>query len=124
MISLMEVLGDYDKAFKGTSVSGYPLLTVVDDFRVFKGVNVRDAIPLYTIVGNRLFKRLQVSGAPLATLSGDKIFRGWNVGGMPIARIKGRIAIKGTALMGPALVTVPSQNIKTLLAAAYHVLYG
>lgn len=124
MISLVEVLSNYDRAFKGIAVSGYPLVTVVDDFRVFKGANVRDAVPLYTIVGNRLFKGLQVSGAPIATLSGDRIFKGWNVAGMPIARMKGRVSIKGTALAGPALVTVPSKNIKTLFAATYHALYG
>lgn len=124
MISLVELLGDYDRAFKGTSVAGFPILTVVDNFRVFEGNLVRDAVPLYTIVGNKLFKGLAVSGRPLATLSDDRIFLGTSVAGMPAARIKGNLVFKGADYMGRPLATVPSGNRKTLLAAAFHALHG
>ena len=123
MISLLELLGDYDRAYKGTSVAGFPLLTVVDNFRVFEGNLVRDAVPLYTIVGNKLFKGLAVSGRPLATLSGDRIFLGTTVAGYPAATIKGRLALKGAEVAGRPIATVPSGNRNTLLAAAYHALH-
>jgi hypothetical protein len=122
MISLRELLGDYDRAFKGQSVAGFPMLTVVDNFRVFEGNLVRDAVPLYTLVGNKLFKGLAVSGRPLATLSGDRIFLGTSVAGYPLARIKGNLVFKGGDVMGKPIATVPSGNRNALLAAAYHAL--
>lgn len=123
MILLRELLGDYDLAFKGASVSGAPLITVVDNFRVFKGSDVRGT-PLYTIVDNKLFKGMATSGRPLATISGNKMFLGTQVAGAPSAIFKDRLSVKGVSGLGPALVTVPSKNIKTLFAATYHALFG
>lgn len=121
MILLRELLGDYDLAFKGAATAGAPFLTVVDNFRVFKGKDIR-GVPLYTIVDNKLFKGMATAGRPLATLSGDKLFLGTQVAGAPAAMLKRTISIKGISSMGPALVTVPSGNIKTLFAATYHAL--
>jgi hypothetical protein len=124
MILLSETLSDYDRAYKGAARAGSPLLTVVDDFRVFQGAKTRDAVPLYSIRGNKLFKGLAVSGMPLATLVGDLIFQGAQVSGAPIARLKGDIALRGISFSGAAIVTVPSRNVNTLFAAAYHALRG
>lgn len=123
MILLKELLSDYDLAFKGAAVSGAPFITVVDNFRVFKGKETR-GVPLYTIVDNKLFKGMATSGRPLATLSGNKMFLGTQVAGAPSAILKDRLSVKGISGMGPALVTVPSKNIKTLFAATYHALFG
>lgn len=123
MILLRELLGDYDLAFKGAASSGAPLITVVDNFRVFKGNNLR-GVPLYSIVDNKLFKGMATAGRPLATIVGDKMFLGTQMAGAPSAIFKSKISIKGVATMGPALVTVPSGNIKTLFAATYHALFG
>jgi len=123
MILLREVLSDYDLAFKGAATSGAPLITVVDNFRVFKGNDIRGT-PLYTIVDNKLFKGMATAGRPLATLSGNKMFLGTQVAGAPSAILKDRLSVKGISGMGPALVTVPSKNIKTLFAATYHALFG
>jgi hypothetical protein len=123
MILLRELLGDYDVAFKGAATAGAPLITVVDNFRVFKGHSVRGS-PLYTIVGNKLFKGMAVSGRPLATISGNMMFLGTQVAGAPAAIFKDRLSVKGVSGLGPALVTVPSKNRKTLFAATYHILFG
>lgn len=123
MILLRELLGDYDLAFKGAATSGSPLISVVDNFRVFRGNDLR-GVPLYTIVDNKLFKGMATAGRPLATISGNKMFLGTQVAGAPSAIFKGRISIKGISSLGPAIVTVPSGNIKTLLAATYHALFG
>jgi hypothetical protein len=120
----MELLSDYDRAFKGMSQAGDPLLTVVDNFRVFRGASVRSATPLYTISGNKLFKGLAVSGMPLATFVGDLIFHGNQVSGAPLARMKKTFSLKGTDTMGTPIVTVPSGNIATLFASTYHAIKG
>lgn len=124
MILLSELLSDYDRAFTGMARSGYPLITVVDNFRVFKGATTRSATPLYTIKGNKLFAGLATSGAPLATLVGDLIFLGWTNRGVPLARLKGDRSFKGITFSGSPLVTVPSGNVHTLFAATYHALRG
>lgn len=124
MILLKELLSDYDRAFKGAARAGYPLVTVVDNFRVFKGDKVRDAVPLYSVRGNKLFKGLAVSGAPLATLVGDLMFLGWQVNGAPIARLKQDFSLRGISFSGAPIVTVPSGNPATLFAATYHALRG
>lgn len=124
MILLRELLGDYDRAYLGTAVAGHPFITVVDNFRVFKGASVRSAVPLYSIRGNKLFKGLAVSGAPVATLVGDLMFLGWDVNGVPLARLKNRMSFKGISFAGAPIVTVPSGNVHTLFAATYHALKG
>lgn len=124
MILLKELLSDYDRAFKGASRAGAPMITVVDNFRVYAGAATRAAVPLYTIKGNKLFKGLATSGAPLATLVGDLMFLGWSISGAPMARLKRDISIKGASTMGSAITTVPSGNVATLFAATYHVLRG
>lgn len=123
MILLRELLSDYDRAFKGAARAGYPLVTVVDNFRVYAGSNVRGA-PLYTVQGNKLFQGSSVSGAPLATLVGDLVFSGWQVSGAPIARLKRDISLRGISSAGTPIVTVPSGNTTTLFAATYHALRG
>jgi hypothetical protein len=124
MILLRELLSDYDRAYKGMAVSGAPLITVVDNYRVFKGALVRSGSPLYTIAGNKLFKGLSVSGMPLATFVGDLIFAGNKVSGAPLARMKKNFSLKGISVSGSPIVTVPSGNIATLFAATYHMLRG
>ena len=124
MILLKELLSDYDRGFKGAARAGSPMITVVDNFRVFEGSATRAAVPLYTIKGNKLFKGLATAGAPLATLVGDLMFPGWHVSGAPMARLKREISIKGAATMGPAVATAPSGNVATLFAATYHALKG
>ncbi len=110
-----------DLVFKGAAVSGLPMLTLVDDFRVYEAQNLA-GVPLYTVVGNKLFKGLAVSGRPIATVIGDLIFRGSDVAGMPIARIKGDRVYKGATFAGAPLATSPTKNVSVLLAAAYHLL--
>jgi hypothetical protein len=123
---LMEGMG-IDRAFKGTARGGAAVLTVVDNFRVYKGSNIytaKGSLPIYTIVGNKLFKGDKIAGVPIANLSGNKVFKGSNVYGMPIATIVRDTAFKGMALGGLPLVTVPSGNPLALMVAAYHILNG
>jgi hypothetical protein len=121
MILLRELLSKRDVAFQGTSVAGYPLVTVTDDFRVYVGASLMGA-PVYTIVGNKLFAGNSVAGTPLATVIGDLVFKGYSVAGLPIARLQGTYSFRGPAVAGSPLVTVPSRNTGTLLAATYHML--
>jgi hypothetical protein len=121
MILLRELLGKRDLAFKGTAQAGHPLITVVDDFRVYVGASLMGA-PTYTIVGNKLFANNSVAGVPLATLVGDLVFRGYSVAGLPVARLVGSRSFLGPTVSGSPLVTVPSGNVSTLFAATYHVL--
>jgi hypothetical protein len=97
---------------------------VVDNYRVFKGALVRSGTPLYTVSGNKLFKGLSVSGMPLATFVGDLIFLKNQISGAPLARMKKTFSVKGIAVSGSPIVTVPSGNIATLFAATYHMLRG
>lgn len=116
-----------DRAFKGPSRAGSALLTVVDNYRVYKGNNIytsKSSLPLYTLVGNRLFKGSATSGSPLANLSGTKVFKSNNVYGVPLATIVDEVAFGGANLRGLPLVTVPGGNPLALMAAVYYVLYG
>jgi hypothetical protein len=130
MISLKQLLLEgmqLDKAFKGTSRGGAPILTVVDSYRVYKGSNIytsRSSLPLYTIIGNKMFKGDKIAGSPIASLSGNKIFKGYQIYGMPLATITGEMAFKGMALGGLPLVTVPGGSPHALMAAVYYTLFG
>lgn len=130
MILLKQLLTEgmgIDRAFKGTARGGSALLTVVDNYRVYKGSSIytaKGSLPIYTLVGNRLFKGDKIAGAPIANLSGNKVFKGSNVYGMPLATISREVAFKGMTLGGLPLVTVPGGNPLALMVAAYHVLNG
>lgn len=123
MISLKDLLFEQDRAYQGVTTVGVPTITVTGNSKVYSGRAVRGA-PLYTIVGNKLFKGNTISGVPLATLVGDLVFRGIQITGSPIARLKGIRSYKGVTQSGYPLVTVPSGNIQTLFAATYHTLLG
>lgn len=116
-----------DRAYKGTSLGGSAILTLVDNFRVYKGSNIytaKGSLPIYTVVKNNLFKGDKIGGSPIANLSGNKIFKGNAVYGIPLATIKGNVAFKGNDVGGLPLVTVPTGNPFALMAAVYHTLYG
>ena len=123
---LLEGMG-IDRAFKGTSRGGSAMLTIVDTYRVYKGNNIYTAkgnLPLYTIIGNKLFKGDKIAGSPIANLYGNKVFKGNDVYGLPLATIEGEVAFKGTAIRGLPLVTVPGGDPRSVMAAVYHALFG
>lgn len=130
MISIKALLTEgmtIDKAFKGTSRGGSPMLSVIDNYRVYKGSNIytsKSSLPIYTIIGNRLFKGDKIAGAPIANVSGNKVFRGNEVYGIPLATLDGEVAFNGMSIRGLPLVTVPGGNPRALMAAVFHVLYG
>lgn len=114
---------DRHVAFPGISPSGYPVLTVNQEGRVFQGAAI-SGHPLYTVVGKHLFEGIAISGSPLATLVGERIFPGISISGSPMATLVGTHAFAGQAPSGSPLVTVPSGDRITLFAAAYHTVRG